>query len=430
MLIVSPSADEHQQRADDGQWNRDRDDEGRTPTAEEDEDHDCGQAAGDDGLALHPADGRFDEDRLVGDGPDLERGGQLRRNQRQPRAHIGDDVQRGCVARLQKGDERGPLPVDAHNVGLRRKAVAHIADVVDVDRRAVYSLDRQVVERRNRLRRAVGLDLIVDLAHLHIAGGQDDVLRAHRVHHVGSGEAIGLQLLGVDVHLHLALLAAVWEGHGGALHRGQLGANEVRAKVVQLLLCEAVAGESQLQHGNAGCAVLNDERRRRARGITAQRRLCDRRDLRHGLRDVDIGVEVDLDDGDAVQRLRLRVLDVIDRGGQAALEGHHNPVAQLLRREARIVPDDGDNRDVDVGEDVDRGALDHHRAEEEEQQRQHDECVGSPKCETDDPHQNSFGREPGQHRPRGTRPNSSVAGQANDSFSERMLRNNRCLIKR
>ena len=53
-------------------------------------------------------------------------------------AHAGDDVQRGGVARLQDGHQRGALAVDAHDVGLRRKAVAHIADVVDVDRRAVH----------------------------------------------------------------------------------------------------------------------------------------------------------------------------------------------------------------------------------------------------------------------------------------------------
>ena len=200
---------ERQQRADDGQRNRHRDDERRTPASEKDQDHGRGQAAGDDRLAHHPADRRFDEDRLVGDWANLQRQRQLRCNLRQPRAHIGDDVQGGSVACLLDGYQRGTLPVDAHDVGLRWKTVAHIANVVNVDGGAVHGLDRQVVQCRNRVRRAVGLDLIIDVAHFHFAGGQDDVLRPYGVHHVGRGDAVLLQLLGVDVHLHLSQLAAV-----------------------------------------------------------------------------------------------------------------------------------------------------------------------------------------------------------------------------
>ena len=129
-------------------------------------------------------------------------------------------------------------------------------------------------------------------------------------------------------------------------------------------------------------------------GILAQRRLRDRGDLRHRLRDIYVGVEVYLDDGDAVQRLRLGVLDVVDRRGQAALELHHDPVAQLLRRESGIVPDDGHDRNIDIREDIDRRPHDDHWPEEEQQQRQHHECVGSPECETNNPHQITFGREP------------------------------------
>ncbi len=47
--------------------------------------------------------------------------------------------------------------------------------------------------------------------------------------------------------------------------------------------------------------------------------LADRRDLGHGAADVHVRLEEDLDDADAVERLRLDVLDVVDRGGHAAL---------------------------------------------------------------------------------------------------------------
>ena len=167
------------------------------------------------------------------------------------------------------------------------------------------------------------------MAHLHVAGGQDDVLRAHGVDYVRGRKPMGLQLLGVDIYLHLPLLAAIGERHRRTLHRGQLRANEVRAEVVQLLLGQAGPGEPELQHRHARRTVLNDQGRVGALRILPQRRLRDRGDLRDGLRDVDVGVEIYLDHRDAVQRLRLGMLNVIDRGGQAALELHHDAVAQV-----------------------------------------------------------------------------------------------------
>ena len=60
------------------------------PAAQEDQDHDGGEAGGDDGLAHHAADGAAHEDRLIGERSDLE----LRR-QLALHARAGDD----CRAR-------------------------------------------------------------------------------------------------------------------------------------------------------------------------------------------------------------------------------------------------------------------------------------------------------------------------------------------
>ena len=54
-------------------------------------------------------------------------------------------------------------------------------------------------------------------------------------------------------------------------------------------------------------------------GICRERRLRDRRDLRERRLDVGVRLEEHLDDGDARQRLRLDVLDVVDERRQAAL---------------------------------------------------------------------------------------------------------------
>ena len=103
----------------------------------------------------------------------------------------------------------------------------------------------------DRRGRAVGFDLVFEGAHLRRAGGQDQVLVADGVDHIAGRQPLGLQRVQVQVDLHLALLAAVGVGNGGAVDGDQLGADEVQAVVVELLLGEPLPGEAKLQDGNA-----------------------------------------------------------------------------------------------------------------------------------------------------------------------------------
>ncbi len=141
------------------------------------------------------------------------------------------------------------------------------------------------------------------MAHLHIAARENDVLGVEGVDDIGRGESVCLQLLGIDVDLHLTLFAAEWKSERGSLHGCKLGADEVLSEVVQLLLGEAVTGESKLQYRDAGGTVLNDQRRIRPLRILAKRCLRDCGDLRDCLGDVDGWAEENLDDRDAVQGL-------------------------------------------------------------------------------------------------------------------------------
>ena len=69
-------------------------------------------------------------------------------------------------------------------------------------------------------------------------------------------------------------------------------------------------------------------------------------------------LEEDLDDRDAGERLALDVLDVVDGRGEDALVVGDDALLHLLGREAAVVPDDRDHRDVDVREDVGRHPQD------------------------------------------------------------------------
>ena len=76
------------------------------------------------------------------------------------------------------------------------------------------------------------------------------------------------------------------------------------------------ASESELQNGNAGGVVLNDERRRGSWGQLAQESLRNRSHLGHSVANIHTGMEKNLDDGNSIQGLRFDVLDIVDRGGQ------------------------------------------------------------------------------------------------------------------
>ena len=117
---------------------------------------------------------------------------------------------------------------------------------------------------------------------------------------------------GIEVDLDLPLLAAIGRGDRRARHGGQRRADEVLAEVEQLLLGQLRAGQRQLQDRHGRGVVVEDQRRRDAGRHLLQHRLRERGDLGGGGADVDAGLEEDLDDADAGQRLALDVLDVVD----------------------------------------------------------------------------------------------------------------------
>ena len=88
-------------------------------------------------LAQHAVDRGAHEHRLIGQRRDLE----LRRQAR--RDHAGSSLRTlrmmssvDALPVFRTVSSDGALAVDAHDVGLRRVAVAHVRDVADVDRRA------------------------------------------------------------------------------------------------------------------------------------------------------------------------------------------------------------------------------------------------------------------------------------------------------
>jgi len=101
----------------------------------------------------------------------------------------------------------------------------------------------------------------------------------------------GLRLkeIRIEVDHDLALFAAVGIGNNRARNGDELWAEKILAEVVELLLGKAFAGEPKLENGDAGGAVINDERRERARRQLAKDGLRDGGDLSVGVSRLELG---------------------------------------------------------------------------------------------------------------------------------------------
>ena len=118
----------------------------------------------------------------------------------------------------------------------------------------------------------------------------------------------------------------------------------------------------------------------------AQNSLDDGGDLREGKLNLDGGLKVDADDGDALVAFAAGVLDVINRGGESALADGDDAAFHVLRGQAAVGPDDGDDGNVDVGVDVFGRGDGRADAEEQHEHGEDDKGVGSPKRQPDNPH--------------------------------------------
>ena len=381
---------EHDDRDEDGKRNGDEDDDRAAPAPEEDEEHERGQPGGDESFLDDALDGCAHEDRLIEQQRDLEVLGKAGEGGRQHLAYTAHHVERARAALLEDAHQDRALAFDVDDVGLGGIPVAHVRYVADIDGRAVHGLDGNGFDLRQQIGARVEDDGVLVGADLRGPRRHDHVLLAEGVVDVARRQSPGEKPLGIDVDHDQALLASVRIGDLDSRDRRHVGADEVDPVVEQLLLAQRLALHRHLQDGDVRGAVADDERRGGAGRHRADRRLGDGGHLRGGGLDLGARLEEDLHHRHAGQRLALDVLDVVDGGGQSPLIVVDHPFLHLLGREARVVEDDGDHRDVDVGEDVRRHPHDGEDPEDDDEHRHHYEGVRALERHADEPHHGSL----------------------------------------
>ena len=212
-----------------------------------------------------------------------------------------------------------------------------MGDIADEDGSAVDYLDWGVIQFVDFVRAAVDLDVVLKLPHLGSARWQNQVLIADCVGHVGRRQSLRLQRLRIQVYLDLALLTPVGVRNCRAFDRNQLRTKKILSQIIELLLGEPLPRQGQLQDRNAGCVVGDNQRRRCPLRQLPQLGLRNSRHLRDRSTDVRVRLKENLHNGDAVQRLRFDVFNVIDSRAQRALCNGYDPALTSGRQRARHI---------------------------------------------------------------------------------------------
>ena len=376
-----------------GQRDRRHDDDGRAPAAEESEDQQAGQARRDQAFHDDAVDRVRDEHGLVEQEGELQPLRQL--HAAEALADLTHDVERRGAAVLQHREQRGLAAVVPHEARLLVEAVTHRGDVADRDDLVADHADREVADLLDLLGAVVQPHDVFAAADLRGAGGQVDVLADQRVVDVLHGHAARLHLLGLGVDHDQARPAAVGQRHRGPRDRDHLVAHEPEPLVVELLFGQRVAAQRDLQDRHARRVVLHDLRGRLPRRHATDDRLRAARDLRHRLVDAHLRLEVDADDVLAVDRVRLDAPHIA-HGRADLLLGEDRDLLLVGRRgHPHVLPDQRDDRLVDLGKDVLRERPDAGRPDDREHAREqdgegeHHHRVGPCEREPDHPHRSS-----------------------------------------
>ena len=149
---------------------------------------------------------------------------------------------------------------------------------------------------------------------------------------------------------------------------------------------EPLTGEAQLQNRNARRVELDNQRRRGAHRKRAQGSLRYGGELGYCVCNLDGRLKINLDDRNAVERLGLNMLNVVDRSRKGTFRNGDNAVRHVRGREAGVVPDNADDRNIDIGKNVGRGIHDRDRPKNEKKNCENDEGVRPSEREADNPH--------------------------------------------
>ena len=248
--------------------------------------------------------------------------------------------------------------------------VLDLGDVGDVDglarRRHADDGPADVVEA---LELAHGPDEDLRVALDEVPGREVEVLGPQGQPDLVEGQAAAFEGGPVDVDEDLPLVHGEDAGRGDAVDPFEARGDLVLDDGLELHGRD-VAGDAVEDDRERAEAELHDQR---LAGLLGQILLVEAdlvADVLGGEVEVGPPLELDADDRDALRGLRGDLLDPVDRADDL-LEGPGQDVLDVLGRGARIGRDDGDGRELEVGEEVEPQPRERDGAQDDEDHRHH-----------------------------------------------------------
>ena len=357
------------------QGDRDRqdDDQGRFPTAEEDIDHHHNQDEGNHNGPLQGIDGIDDVGRRVHNRRELDVGRQVLLDADHRGLDILDDLD-GVVTGLLLDDDLGTADtVGERFLGLLLEAVLDAGDIPKIDGTAAGRIADDQVEQFVRIREflldaeGVGLGADIDATARHVA-----VLGRNHAGQGADGQPVSLQLGRVAIDLDLTLRGT---GHGNGTDAADTGERS-RHLVVQDLVQGGNALVRRRGHNHNRHIVGAELEDHRGRGAVRQGSRYHVELVAHvvGRRfNVDAVFEFEGEDRDVLPGLGGQVLEVTD-AVQGVFQGLRQVVLHILGTRARVGCHDHQDIGFNVREEVDRQL--HQGEDTQDGERQEDQERG------------------------------------------------------
>src|SRR6185437_9774151 len=165
------------------------------PLAQKQQDDQRAQDGSKDAFLLQAGDRVFDIDRLIHHHLEMNVG------PAQPALHAGalvldalDHAQGAGAGLTIDGNVHLAPAIDAHDVRLNQAGVLRNGDIAQKDRSIVLDLDGNVAHALGQVEHRVGVEGVIEVAKLGVAGGQEDVELVERVHDIHRRQVASLKL--------------------------------------------------------------------------------------------------------------------------------------------------------------------------------------------------------------------------------------------
>ncbi len=264
-------------------------------------------------------------------------------------------------------------------------AVGGRADVAHEDRRAVHDFDGDVVDLLDHVDEAVRIDVVVQIADLHVAGRDDGALGIEGFDDVGWGHVAREHPLLIEEDGDLPDFSAQRGAERNAGDGGDLLAHGEVGQVADFFRAQRLAAHGEEPDRQARHAEFVDGRGKDAGREQANDAVGQAGQLGLGRIDAVLRLEEDFDVAHAGERLRFDMFDIA-RFDEALLHLERDRPFHLAGAQSAVERRDENGRHLDLRENVHPHLLIGHGSEDERDHADRKDGVGI------------FERGAGQHR--------------------------------